>query len=253
MNENLIKDKADYTVKGYGTLYGVGVGPGDPELMTLKAVNVIKAADVIAVPRSKEGSNGAGSRALDIVRNGMGLDGKELLDLYLPMTKERAALKASRGEAAAKVAERLEIGHDVAFITIGDPMIYSTFSYLVPLIKGLLAGVTVRVVPGVSSFSAAASVACRPIAETDEKVIIVPAAYDTGELKGWLKSFDTVVLMKVNRKIDDLVGLLIEEGVADNTFFASKVGMDGEEIVTDIKGLKGTSPDYFSMIIVKRG
>jgi precorrin-2/cobalt-factor-2 C20-methyltransferase len=248
-----LKGKAGSGFSGkYGTFYGVGVGPGDPELLTVKAINVLKAADVIAVPVSKEGSGGAG-RALSIVEKGVGLNGKEILELYLPMTRDMSALKTSRDEAAARVAGRLNEGHDVAFITVGDPMIYSTFSYLIPCVRGLVPGVEVRVVPGVSSISAAASVACRPLAESNEKVIIVPAAYEIDELRGWLKAFDTVILMKVNRKMDELVKVLEEAGVADNTFFAENVGMDGEEVVTDIKGLKGKRADYFSMIIVKRG
>ena len=232
-----------------GVFYGVGVGPGDPDLITLKAVNVLKSSAVIAVPRS---SDKGSSRALDIIRGTVGLEGKEILELPFPMTKDRAALDASRRQAASLVAERLAQGKDVAFITLGDPLVFSTFSYLMPFVKELSPRSLIKSVPGVTSFSAAASRLCAPLAETDERVIIVPAAYELDKVRQALLSAETIVLMKVNKAIDAITGLIIEAGLIENSIFVSRAGWPEEEVVTDLRTLKGTKPDYFSMIIIRK-
>ncbi|MBI5588645.1 MAG: precorrin-2 C(20)-methyltransferase [Deltaproteobacteria bacterium] len=240
-------------MKAFGTFYGVGVGPGDPELLTLKAINVLKGAQVIAVPRSSDSSSDGLSQALRIAEKAVDLKGKEMMELLFPMTKDRESLKSARKEAAAKVAGALKAGKSVAFITLGDPMLYSTFSYLVPLVREVAPEAPVKVVPGITSYGAAVSAAVVPLAESDEKVIIIPAAYDIDEVKGLLKSFDTVVLMKVNRIFDSLLDALVSMGLDGSAILVSRVGWPEEKIVTDIKSLRGGKLDYFSTVIVKKG
>lgn len=240
-------------MKPSGTFYGVGVGPGDPELLTVKAVNVLKGADVIAVPRSSDSSSDGLSQALLIAKQAIDLEGKELMELLFPMTKDKEALKSTRREAGAKVASALNSGRTVAFITLGDPMFYSTFSYLVPFVRELAPGAPVKVVPGITSYSAAVSTALVPLAEADEKVMIVPAAYDIDEVRGLLDSFDTLVLMKVNRIFDRILDLLVSKGLDDKAFFVSRAGWPEEKVVSDIKSLRGAKLDYFSTLIVKKG
>lgn len=232
-----------------GVFYGVGVGPGDPELLTLKALRTLKAASVIAVPKS---SDGGSSRALSILKGVMDISGKEVMELLFPMTKDKALLGASRADAASRIACALNEGKDVAFITLGDPMLYSTFSYLVPLVRER-SGAGVRVIPGITSFSAGAARLCLPLAESDERIIIIPAAHDIGEIKKALEGFDTVILMKVNREIDRLIDLLCAEGLDGNAMFFSRAGWPDEEVVScGVRELKGRRLDYFSTIIVKR-
>ncbi len=238
-------------MKSAGTFYGVGAGPGDPELLTVKAVRVLKEARVLVVPRSKDTSSG-GSQALGIIKKAVDTADKEILEIPFPMTKDKGALEKSRREAAFKVVEKLKEGKDAAFITLGDPMLYSTFSYLIPLVREMLPGADIRVVPGITSFSAAASLANIPIAEADEKVLVIPAAYDLRELEDALRRFDTVILMKVNKAIDGIIDLLASLGLDKNAFLVSRAGWPDEEVITDIKRLKGTMPDYFSIAIVKK-
>lgn len=241
-------------VEKVGTFYGVGVGPGDPELLTLKALRVINSAGAIAVPIAKEGVGAIESRAFKVIEQEAELLDTEILELYLPMTREAEALLSSRAIAAALVADRLSAGVDVVFITIGDPMLYSTFSYLVPLVQASVPKADVQIVPGVSSINAAAAASLVPLAESGERVLVVPAAYSIEELRRWLEEFDTIVLMKIFRKIDELVDLLIDTGRAKSSVFVSKVGWPDEEVVTDIRNLpKMGRPDYFSMLIVRRG
>lgn len=240
-------------MKPSGTFYGVGVGPGDPELLTVKAVNVLKSAQVIAVPRSSDSSSDGASQALLIAKQAVDLEGKELMELLFPMTKDKDALKSARREAGAKVALALDSGRSVAFITLGDPLFYSTFSYLLPFVRELAPGARVKVVPGITSYSAAVSTALVPLAEADEKVMIVPAAYDIDEVRGLLDSFDTLVLMKVNRIFDRLLDLLVSTGLDDKAFLVSRAGWPEEKVVSDIKSLRGAKLDYFSTLIVKKG
>lgn len=240
--------------KEMGVFYGVGVGPGDPELMTLKALSVLKAAPVIAVPRSSELQSEGSSQALAIVKKALNLGDKDVLDLVFPMVKDKDALRRARELAASRVIEKLKSGLDVAFITLGDPMLYSTFGYLAPIVKERAPDVAVRVVPGITSFSAAASVMMTPLAEASEKVVILPAAYDITEIEEYLKGpFDTLVLMKVNRVFDRLLDLLCAMGLEDRAFLVARAGWPEEEVVTDIKSLRGRELDYFSTVIVKKG
>lgn len=230
----------------------MGVGPGDPELMTLKSVKVLDRTPVVAVPKSA--SSAGDSVALTIAREVVDLKGKEILELPFPMTKDRDALLASRVRAAEAIVSRLARGLDVAFITLGDPLLYSTFSYLIPLVRDRVEGVRVRTVSGVTSMCAAASLASAPLAEADEKVVIIPAAYDLDEVRYAIEHCDTVVLMKVNRKFDALVEMLGELGVEESSIFTSRVGWPEDEFMsTDITSLKGRKLDYFSMIIVRKG
>lgn len=238
--------------KKRGILYGVGVGPGDPELLTLKAARILRESTVIAVPNSDTSMDGK-SRAYQIAEGAVAMEGKETLPLVFPMTKDASILEGARRKAASDIAERLNAGLDVVFITLGDPMLYSTFSYLVPFVRAEVDGLDVRVVPGVTSFCAAASKACVPLAEANESLVIIPAAYDLKTLRSALEAYDTVVIMKVNKKMDELVDLIESTGRLNSSFFATRVGWEGELIVTDLKSLRGARHDYFSTLIVKRG
>jgi len=240
-------------VSKIGTLLGVGVGPGDPELMTLKALRALKEAPVIAVPKSSNPSIiDAGSNALEIIKNSIDMDGKIILELSLPMTKDKAALKAGRDKAAAELAGMLEKGLDTAFVTLGDPMLYSTFSYLVPLVRQRLPDVRIEAIAGVTSFCAAACAAMLPLAEGGESVAVVPCAYDLEDVRQALKTSDTVILMKVNKALDGIIKLLEEESLLNNAVFVSKASRSDAEIVSDLKTLRGRDVGYFSLIIVKR-
>lgn len=238
-------------VKKTGTFYGVGVGPGDPELLTLKARRVLTEAGAVAVPTSNTSTDGL-SQALSIARKAVDLAGKKILDLVFPMTKDKEVLRKAREAAARAVVAELESGSDVAFITLGDPMLYSTFSYLVPFVRALMPVASIKSVPGISSYSAAASAALTPLAESDERVIIIPAAYDTASVRAALEAFDTIVLMKVNRSFEGLYEMIKERGLEGGAIFVSRVGWPEEEVITGIDALKGRKLDYFSMMIIKK-
>lgn len=237
------------TAPATGVFYGAGVGPGDPELITLKTLRILEKCPVIAVPKA---TDEASSTALSIARKALSLDGKEILELSLPMTKDKATLKAARQRAALELALRLKRGLDVVFITLGDPLLYSTFGYLAPLVKKALPSADVRVSPGVTSFSAAAASLSMPLAEENERVAVIPAGYGDKDIELALKTFDTVIFMKVHKSVDRLVEIICGLGLEKKAFFISKAGWSEEEVITDINRLKGQKHGYFSMLIVKK-
>ena len=232
-----------------GVLYGVGVGPGDPELLTLKAVRVLSGTKVIAIPKSK---GDADSMALSVIEKAVDLKDKEILELLLPMTKDKGILAQARKDAASLVCEKLKQGKDVACISLGDPLFYSTFSYLVPLVADILTEAAIKIIPGVSSINAAAGSALLPIAEADERVAVIPAAYEDGRLRDVLQTFDTIILMKVNKTMDRALNILDELGLKDKAVFVERAGWPEERIVRDLNSLKGKTSDYFSLVIVKK-
>lgn len=236
-------------MKKVGKLYGLGVGPGDPELLTLKAIRILRETGVIAIPKSKEESD---SIALSIVKGSVDLSKKETLELMFPMTKDKEVLGKAREEAAAAICERLKGGKDVACITLGDPMFYSTFSYLIPLIKEKLPEVEIEIVPGISSVMASAALTVTPLTEADERIAVIPATYESDKIRHILETFDTVVLMKVNRVFDKVLGLIEELGLKEKAVFIERCGGEYQRVVRDMDSLKGEKLDYLSMVIVKK-
>ncbi|RMC98773.1 cobalt-factor II C(20)-methyltransferase [Clostridium autoethanogenum] len=182
-----------------GTLYGIGVGPGDEELLTLKAVNVIKKCEVIVAPSAKDGDR---SIAFDTAKNFVD-ESKEVIIKHFPMGGKEQEGKIF--EAFKTIEERLNEGKNVAFLTIGDPFVYSTYIYLLEHIKNK--GYKTETVPGITSFCAAASLAGQSIVIGDERVLILPASQVDK-----ITDEKFVVIMKVYRKEENVLDVLEEKG-----------------------------------------
>lgn len=224
-----------------GTLYGVGVGPGDPELMTLKAVRIIEEADVIAAP-----DNGSGtSLAFEIAQGALpALVLKPLVKLLMPMTRDPALLAESHESAARTVAALLEEGKDVAFLTLGDPTIYSTYIYVHK--KVLALGYPAEIIPGVPSFCAAAARLGISLAENAEAIHVVPASYrGVDEGLGWA---GTKVLMKAGRSFSALREKLCARGMRAQ--MVQRCGLEGERVFRSLEEADEES-SYFSVIIAR--
>ncbi len=247
-----------------GTLYVIGIGPGDPELLTLKGVRIIKETGVLCVPKGREEGS---SLALSIVEKAMDLDGKEIIEAHFPMRKTRGSAEARKigrdqvkksseldtkwNETVEAILAQLEKGKDVAFLTLGDPVIYSTFFYLYDKLLELCPGLNIESIPGVSSINASAARANISLGLGNEKIAVLPANY-LGNLKGTLEVFDTVVLMKVNKVLDEITDLLSEMGLIENAVCVSRAGMDDEQIFRDIRDIDQGKLNYFSMVIVRK-
>lgn len=230
-------------------IYAVGVGPGDPELLTRKAERIIRTVPVICTPT---GTADASSYALSIVEEFIDRSRQEVLVQVFPMRKDQAGLDEFWKQAASQVAERIAAGQDVAFITIGDPFLYSTFLYLYRIFRDRYPEIPVEVVPGITSVGAASVAAGLPLGMAADRIAILPATYEDAELRKTFKEFDTVVLMKVNRAFDRVYALLKELGLDKSAAFVRRVGSSEEEVVFDLAALVGEKLDYLSMLIVKK-
>ncbi|HSR36848.1 MAG TPA: precorrin-2 C(20)-methyltransferase [Desulfurivibrionaceae bacterium] len=232
-----------------GRIAAVGVGPGDPELLTRKAERLIREADVICAPT---GAEDATSYALSIVAAFVDRERQEIIPQTFPMLRGAAALEPHWQKAADEVLQRVDAGKRVVFITIGDPCLYSTFLYLYRIFRRQRPEVPVEIVPGISSINAAAAVARVPLGLADDRLTVIPATGPETEVRAALEAFDTVVLMKVSRVFDRLYAMLRELGLADNAVFVRRVGSPQEEVVTDLASLVGTDLDYLSLLIVRK-
>jgi precorrin-2/cobalt-factor-2 C20-methyltransferase len=228
-------------------LYGIGIGPGDSKLLTIKAKEILEDVSIIFVPTAR---HDGGSRARSIVEKAISKKAN-FVELLFPMTKDKKILRDAWDKAARKIVEELEKGKDAAFVTIGDPFIYSTYIYLLKTLLLDFPHIKTKTIPGISSFNSAASSAQIPLIVGNERLAILPATKNLKGLKGVFKGFDTVVLMKVGRKLDEIVHLLEEWGLIKNAVFASNVGCDNEKVVYDLTSLIGKRVGYHSLIIVR--
>lgn len=233
-----------------GSLIGVGVGPGAPDLMTLRAVARLRAADVIAIPRRSAWDE---SLAWRIAKANVGeVPGQERLFLTFPMTKDPAQLQPAWEAALAAIGPLLEAGKSVAFISEGDPLVYSTFIYLMERVLAARPGTPVEIVPAVSSITAVPAAAGIPVADGQERIAVLPATYGVEDLARVLREFDTVLLMKVSSVMPKVVAALEAEGLLDRAVYVSKATTGEERIVRDLRSIRNDRCDYFSMVMVAR-
>lgn len=230
-------------------VYAVGVGPGDPELLTRKAERILRQVDVICAPSAGPDDS---SYALSIVEEFIDRSRQEVIVRQFPMRKNQEGLEPFWESTARETAEAVRSGKDVAFITIGDPFLYSTFLYIYRILTEKYPEVSVEAVPGITSINAAATYAGIPLAAAAERLAVIPAAFEEKELRRVLREFDTVVLMKVNRVFDRVYDLLREMGLEKNAVFIRRVGSSGQEVVFDLETLVGKQLDYLSLLIVKK-
>jgi precorrin-2/cobalt-factor-2 C20-methyltransferase len=230
-----------------GTLYGIGVGPGDPELITLKALKILEQTPHIFAATSSKNSY---SLALNIVQSH--LKGAQVEPLSFPMSREKAVLQEAWEKNARRVLEVLATGSDAAFITLGDPLTYSTFGYLLKAIKRLDPAVRVITIPGITSYQAAAALTQTPLGEGEDSFLVVSGARGAAKLRETVDKTDTVVLLKTYRHANDILAALEELGLTDRSVCISRCGLDGETVVEDVRALKGQPLPYFSMIIVRK-
>jgi precorrin-2/cobalt-factor-2 C20-methyltransferase len=232
-----------------GTLYGVGVGPGDPELITVKAYRLIRECAVVAYPRKRMGGK---SYAHEIVELYVNPAEKEMLGLVFPMTKDPAVLEREWNKTVAACWEVLSQGKDVAFVTEGDPNLYSTFIHLARLMKALHPEVPVVSVPGISSVLGAAAALGTPLADGDQQVGIIPATDDREAMRRAIENHDTVVFIKVAKVLDLILEVLDELGLGGRASVVTKVTSPYEMVWQDARTLRGQELEYLSLMVVSK-
>ncbi|HBC93893.1 MAG TPA: precorrin-2 C(20)-methyltransferase [Pelotomaculum sp.] len=229
-----------------GVFYGIGVGPGDPDLLTLKAVKLLQHVDVIIAPRTEKKE---GSIALSIA-GGYIREDTRILELAFPMVFDRNFLTEAWEQNKTVILDLLQEGKNVAFLTLGDPMLYSTYIYIYRLLEGN--GITIETVPGITSFCAAASRLNFPLAEGNDILSIVPAILEEDKIATALSCSDNLVLMKVYKNYERVAGQLKEHGFDGETVMISRCGFADEEIVYNLEDRECKMPNYLSTILAKR-
>lgn len=242
-----------------GTLYGIGTGPGDPELMTLKAVRMVKECDVIALPVSnrdvisepvlceagtcdKDILNGCTAYQI-VLPNVPEMEKKPILVTPMPMCKDKTLLKALHDAGAEAIAELLEQGKNVCFLTLGDPTVYSTYLYLHKRI--VKRGLSAKIINGVPSFCASAARLGIGLTENKEQLHVLPSSY---EIEQGVELPGTKVLMKTGKKMAQVKERIKKDG---QTFYmVENCGMENEKVYTSVEEVPD-HPSYYSLIVLK--
>jgi len=231
-----------------GTLFGVSLGPGDPDLITRRAWSLLQSNTIWTYPiRNKKST----SYALAITeRAGLSLP-SEHSALIFPMTHDKTLLAKYWLRAAGTVRHMLQQGKDVLFLVEGDASTYSTLGHLARTLKAIDNTVTIETIAGVTSYNAAAARLQQPLADVDDTVAIIPAGYGIATIEQHLKNFDTLVLLKVKPLLDDIITLLQRHNLLQHSFFIEKVGAPDERYVHDLLTLRNTRVNYLSLMIVR--
>lgn len=232
-----------------GTFYGIGVGPGDSELITVKGARILSGCRDIFVPKALPAAE---SVALNIARRYVAT-GAVIHELVFPMTRDPRRLARRWQKAAAAVTLVLCKGRDACFLTLGDPLLYSTYIYLLRALQETLPGLRLVTVPGITSFCAAAALTNFTLGVGQELLTIVPASDDLRAVRAALKRGGTVVLMKVGARLSDILEVLKKQKMIDRAVLVARAGQKGERIETNLRGLKPADAraGYLSVILVQ--
>ena len=226
-----------------GTLYGVGVGPGAPDLLTLRAARLIEGARVVAYPTLAGAESFARSIVADLLPEGV----REIV-MDVPMTVERGPAQAAYDDGAARIAEALEAGDDVVCLCEGDPFFYGSFMYLFARLSGRF---RCEVVPGVTSIAACAARAGRPLVARNERLTVLPGPLPEAELRERIAGTESVAIMKVGRHLPKIRAVLDDLGLLEAATYVARASLP-DEVVCPLAEAPEAAP-YFSMILLTKG
>ena len=227
------------TPASVGTFYGMGVGPGDPELVTVKAASILARCPHVVVPKAKADG---GSVALEIAGRYVQRNAR-VHELVFPMTTDKAELSRSWRESAEMIAALLQTGTDVCFLTLGDALVYSTYIYLLRELTAILPDLHVVTVPGITSFSAVAALTHFPLGEGKDPITVVPTADDLSAVRQAIQTGGTVVLMKIGKRLGDILDILEETGVIGDAVFVQRAGHPTQVIELDLRKLRSAGSE----------
>jgi len=234
-----------------GIFYGVGVGPGDPLLITLKAHHLIQSADVICYLANETGAKGAigTSQARDIAQHSIASRKEPAMEIAIPMpmSTDRMAANAAYDLGAKKISEHIKLGNSVVFLCEGDPLFFGSFSYLLERLSDTH---ECLVVPGISSVNGAASALQQPLTLLQESFVVMSGRHTDAQLEQALISHDSVVIMKAGRARPRILAMLNKTGRIADANYLAYIGRDNEEILTDVAQLANTAGPYFSLFVI---
>ncbi|WP_323780505.1 precorrin-2 C(20)-methyltransferase [Thalassovita sp.] len=226
-----------------GKLYGIGLGPGDPELMTLRAHRLVSQARVVAYPALAGGA----SFARAIAAAAIPADAREIV-MDVPMTVERGPAQAAYDKGAAEIAQALEAGEDVVCLCEGDPFFYGSFMYIFARLADRF---EVEVVPGVTSIAACAARAGLPLAARNERLTVLPGPLPEAELRARIEGAESVAIMKVGRHLAKIRGVIAALGLTGKATYVERASLP-DEVVCPLAVAPDRAP-YFSMILLVKG
>lgn len=230
-----------------GILYGVGVGPGDPDLITVKAVDVLRSVDKIFAACSTKNDY---SLSQNIVSKHLGET--DIEKMAFPMTRDREALNQAWEKNAKRALEVIHAGLDAAFITLGDPLTFSTFSYLLRTVVKLDPQVRVKTIPGIMSYQAGAAAANTPLTEGEESLHLISGARGGAKLRQIVESAENIVMLKTYKNFEDIYATLDELDLLDRAVLVSRCGLEDETVVKDLRSLNGMEMPYLSLVVIKK-
>jgi precorrin-2/cobalt-factor-2 C20-methyltransferase len=230
-----------------GILYGLGVGPGDPELITLKAARILNSADVVFAAASSKNTY---SIAVNIARPHIP-DLTPVKMMRFPMTRDRQKKESAWEANARMLIDELEQKKIVAFITLGDSMTYSTYGYVLRYVQRLAPDIPVISVPGITSYQASAAFLNEPLVEGEESLLIVSGVHGGDCVRRFGTQPENLVFLKAYRNVGDIAAALDEIGVLGNSIAVKNCGLPDQEIISDIRGLEGLPPNYWTLIMAK--
>ncbi|MBA3008652.1 MAG: precorrin-2 C(20)-methyltransferase [Proteobacteria bacterium] len=234
-------------MKKTGKLFGVGVGPGDPELITVKAVRVIKEADIIFTAASSKNTY---SLAVEIASPYISAAAR-IQQLGFPMTKETHEVESAWIANAKQISSALKQGMTAVFLTLGDPTTYSTFGYILKKMKCIMPEADIETIPGITSFHAASARLNRILVEGEESLLITSGAYGGDRIRQ-IKQVENVAIVKAYKNIRDINLALKDAGLHAKGVAVSKCGRKNEEIIEDLDSLETREPDYWTLILASK-
>lgn len=232
----------EYGQEMTGKLYGVGLGPGDPELMTMRAHKLISNAKVVAYPALP----GHESLARSIAADAIPASATEIV-VEIPMTAERNAAQAAYDLASREISGHLEYGSDVVYLCEGDPFFYGSFIYLFDRLSG---DCKIEVIPGISSIMACSAIAGLPLVARDERLMVLPATLDERELKAGIECSESVAIIKLGRHLSRVKDMIRSLGLVKDSIYAERASTKNE-VVCPLEMAPGDAP-FFSMIIIAK-
>ncbi len=231
-----------------GILYGIGVGPGDPDFITLKAVKILSQVDMVFAASSAKNSH---SQAVEIAKPHL-KTGVPIQILPFPMTRDKLVMEAAWQDNAGTVIKVLEQGKNAAFITLGDCMTYSTYGYVIKQIQKLAPHIEICSIPGITSYQAAAARINTPLVEGEQSLVLLSGVTGGDKFRELSNRADNVVFLKAYKNAADIAKVLDEAGLADKSVGIVKCGLEGEQIISNVNVFQEKKPDYWTLIISKK-
>jgi precorrin-2/cobalt-factor-2 C20-methyltransferase len=234
---------------GMGRFWGIGVGPGPAGYLPLAALEALQSADLVFTPRARTAEVSVALQCLA----GIDIRPERLREIEFNMDPDRSVLRAHYGELADSIAAELRAGRDVAYLTIGDTLTYSTYGYVLAALRQRLPGFAHRTFPGVTSYAAAAAALDWPLGEGKQRMLILPCPDDAAALRADIESHDIVVLMKIGARLEWVLVLLRDMGISHHCAFARRIGLPGELLTPDLRDLDASRDNgYLATLLIRK-